>query len=209
MEYKYGQVLPTEIEKQIDEYIERIKHINWLKPLADIKKEDVDNQVSAVKNAFSFYERVEYRKISTVSDWDCSWAAGFGTTWVNATIKARQQIYFATRNSNLGNARDSMRDIIFSSVWQDVRNATRAISNVGTHKEARDAASSVIEYAVLGANDILALTNDEYREKYPNGSFVSLVPLLEMGLYPAGTLGGKFVIFVPPLSQEFPGNLIK
>ena len=46
-----------------------------------------------------------------------------------------------------------------------------------------------------------------YTKKYPNGSFINLVPLWEMGLYPIGVIDGKFIVYVPPYEQKFPKEM--
>ena len=60
----------------------------------------------------------------------------------------------------------------------------------------------------MATDDVLALELKEYKEKYPNGNFINLIPLYEMGLYPVGLIDGKFVIYIPPTTQEFPDELV-
>ena len=65
---------------------------------------------------------------------------------------------------------------------------------------ARDAARD----AAWTAADLLALNLEGYKKKYPEGNFINLIPLYEMGLWPLGIIDGKFVIAVPPSKNEFP-----
>ena len=36
-----------------------------------------------------------------------------------------------------------------------------------------------------------------FKDKYPNGAFLLLIPLWEMGLYPCGVVNGKFIVYLP------------
>lgn len=36
---KYNQELPKDVEKKLDDYIERIKAIKWFQPVENLKKE--------------------------------------------------------------------------------------------------------------------------------------------------------------------------
>ena len=67
-------------------------------------------------------------------------------------------------------------------------------------KEDWDAARA----AARAAADILVDNFKAYKEKYPKGNFINLIPLWELGLYPIGVVDGKFLIYIPPLNQEFP-----
>lgn len=49
---KYGQELPQDVEKQLDEYIERIKKIQFFKPKLDLKKADTETQINFAVSAF-------------------------------------------------------------------------------------------------------------------------------------------------------------
>ena len=156
MKYKYRQKLPIEVEKQLDEYIERIKAIKWFKPSAELKKEEIEKQVSIVTKALGVEASVEYRKLVTPDDWDAA----------------------------LDAALDAARGAALDAAWDAARGAAR------------------------GAVDVFASNIEAYKEKYPNGNFVNLIPLWEMGLYPVGVVNGRFVIYVPPTNQEFPTELV-
>ena len=56
--------------------------------------------------------------------------------------------------------------------------------------------------AARGACDIVVADIKTYKEKYPNGAFVNLIPLWELGLYPGGVINGKFVIYIPPHKEK-------
>jgi len=51
--------------------------------------------------------------------------------------------------------------------------------------------------AAWGAAEIVVSDLPAFKEKYPNGAFVLLIPLWEMGLYPIGVVDGKFIIGIP------------
>ena len=74
---------------------------------------------------------------------------------------------------------------------------------------ARGAAWDAAWDAAWGAQDLLALNLDEYKKKYPEGNFINLIPLYEMGLYPVGVIDGKMVIYVPASSMEFHEDLLQ
>jgi len=145
---KYNQELPKNVEKQLDDYIERIEAIQWFKVSPDIKREDVDTQVNVALKAFGVEASIEYRSLKTVEDWDA--------------------------------ARDVARDVARDAAWDAARGAAR------------------------GASDVLALNLDDYKEKYPNGNFINLIPLWEAGLYPCGVIDGKFVVYVPTKENPMP-----
>ena len=65
---KYGQELPVEVEAQLDAYIERIKAIKWFQPCADLKKSDIDTQISLALKAFGVEASIEYRALKTPGD---------------------------------------------------------------------------------------------------------------------------------------------
>ena len=161
---KYGQELPQEVEQRLDNYIERIKKIEWFKPKAELSKDQIEKQVSVILKAFWVEAIIEYRQLKTPKDWDAAWDA----TW-DATLGAA-----------LGAARDATRGA------------------------ARDAALGAARDAARGAYDELLKDNKQYSDKYPNGSFINLVPLYEMGLYPIGVVDWKFVIAIPASKMEFP-----
>ena len=76
-----------------------------------------------------------------------------------------------------------------------------------------------IEYRTLKTKDDWASARDSARaiteilvedlDVYEgNKAFLSLIDIWEKGLYPIGVIGGKFIVYVPPCSQEFPDDLI-
>lgn len=69
---------------------------------------------------------------------------------------------------------------------------------------ARAAARDAAWDAAWGAADLLSSDLKDYKKKYPNGNFIQLIPLWEMGIYPVGVINGKFVVYVPPSKLEFP-----
>ena len=69
---------------------------------------------------------------------------------------------------------------------------------------ARDVARGAAWDAAWGADDLLVSDLQGYKEKYPNGSFLNLIPLYEMGLWPIGVVDGKFIVAIPASKLEFP-----
>ena len=59
---------------------------------------------------------------------------------------------------------------------------------------ARDAAWDAAWDAAGGAVDILATHTDTYKLQTP---FVRLMDIWELGMYPCGVIGGKFVVYTP------------
>lgn len=86
---KYNQKLPVKIEKDLDAYIERIKNIKWFKPVADLKREKVDNAVKAALSAFGVEASIEYRSLKTEADYDAAWDAARDAAWDAAWGAAR------------------------------------------------------------------------------------------------------------------------
>ena len=86
---KYNQELPTEVEAQLDTYIERIKNIKWFAPSSEIKREDTDKQINIALEAFGVKASIEYRSLKTEKDWDAArnaardaiWDATWDATW--------------------------------------------------------------------------------------------------------------------------------
>ena len=72
-----------------------------------------------------------------------------------------------------------------------------------THEEL-DAVWDAAWDAAYGVNDILVSDLKEYKKKYPNGNFINLIPLWEIGLYPVGLINGKFIIYIPSCKIDFP-----
>ena len=72
------------------------------------------------------------------------------------------------------------------------------------YKESVDAARGAAWDAAWGADDLLVSDLQGYKEKYPNGSFLNLIPLYEMGLWPIGVVDGKFIVAIPASKLEFP-----
>jgi len=184
----YNQKLPKEVEKKLDDYIVRIKKINWFKPAENIKKEDVENQVKLCCEAFKVKANPEFKYLKTPQDWGAAWNAAWNAArdaaWDAAWNAARDAAWNAARNAAWNAARDAARD----AAWD----------------AARDAAWNATWDAVSGALDLLALNLEDYKKKYPKGNFINLIPFWEMGLYPVGIVNKKFIIYVSPRNLDFP-----
>ena len=72
-------------------------------------------------------------------------------------------------------------------------------------KDDRDSAWASARASARAITEILVEDLDVYEG---NKAFLSLIDIWEKGLYPIGVIGGKFIVYVPPCSQEFPDDLI-
>ena len=95
---------------------------------------------------------------------------------------ARDASWDAARDASWDAARGTARDAAWSTAWGTARVA------------AWDAA--------WGATEIIAMDLEDFNKKYPQGAFLQLIPLWEMGLYPIGVVNGKFVIYLPEVEDE-------
>ena len=166
---KYGQELPLEVEKQLDEYIDRINKIKWLKLAPDFSRKKSDKQIKLCLKAFGVEAKIEYRNLEKDSDCnvvrDAEWDAVRGAAWDAVSAESNPAVW----------------DAVWYVVWDAARGA------------AWDAAWD----AAWGARDVLASNTKSYKDKYPDGSFINLIPLWEMGLYPVGVVDGVFIVYVP------------
>ena len=177
---KYNQELPVEVEAKLDACIERIKAIKWFQPSEFLDKTTVESWIHIALKAFGVEATIEYRKLETPADWGAAWDAAWGA--------ARDAAWGAAWDAAWGAARDAAWDAALGA--------------------ARDAAWGAAWDAAWGAADVLALNVDSYKEKYPEGNFINLIPLYEAGLYPVGVVDGKFIVYVPPSSTSFPTDLV-
>jgi hypothetical protein len=187
---KYNQKLPAEVEAQLDAYIERIKAIKWFQPSADLKKEEINKQVTVASEAFrveafGVEASIEYRKLETTEDWDAARDVALGAAW-NA---ARGTAWNAARGAAWDAARDAAWDAAWNAAWNTAWDAA--------WDAARDVAWDAAWDAAWGACDLLALNLETYKNKYPTGNFIHLISIWEAGLYPCGVIDGKFIIYVP------------
>jgi hypothetical protein len=189
----YNQELPKEVQKSLDDYLERVKAIKWFKP-EGVKRATTDKQIKVALKCFGVEASIEYRALSTPSDWDAAWDAARDAAWDAARgaawDAARGAAWDAARGAAWDAARDAARDAAWDAAWDAARGA------------AWDAARGAAWDAARGATDLLAGLTPEpqrkaYKEKYPDGNFLELIPLWEAGLYPVGVVSGKFVVYVP------------
>ena len=88
----------------------------------------------------------------------------------------------------------------WDAAWGVARDAAWGVAR----DVARDVARGAAWDAAWGADDLLVSDLQGYKEKYPNGSFLNLIPLYEMGLWPIGVVDGKFIVAIPASKLEFP-----
>lgn len=185
VKYKYNQKLPKKVEKSLDDYIELLRKIDWFKPKNPIKSE-VDKQINIVLKAFGVEASIEYRPLQTPDDWSTVREAV--SYWDKAWDIAWDKAWYA--------AWDASRDVASGDVWNAVKS------------DVWNADFGVTWDAVRGVADLLASMNPknpDYKEKYPNGNFLQLIKLWELGLYPIGVIGGKFICYVPEGGESLLG----
>ena len=98
----YNQKLPKEVEKKLDDYIVRIKKINWFKPAENIKKEDVENQVKLCCEAFKVKANPEFKYLKTPQDWGAAWNAARDAAWDAAQDAAWNAAWNTARDAVSG-----------------------------------------------------------------------------------------------------------
>ena len=121
MSHKYNQKLPTEVEAQLDQYIERIKAIKWFRPSKDLKKADVETHLNLVLETFGVKASVEYRKLKIASDWDAAWGAAWGAARDAAWGAARDAAWGAAWGAARDAARDAARGAARDAAWGAAR----------------------------------------------------------------------------------------
>jgi len=156
----YKQKLPKEVEKKLNNYIQRIEKIKWFQPAKNLKKANIEKQVKVILKAFGVEAKIEYKQLRNQKAWNAAQDA------------ARDVAWGAARDA----AQDAARGVVWGAAWD----------------------------AACGVNDILVSDLKEYKKKYPNGNFINLIPLWEIGLYPVGLINGKFIIYIPSCKIDFP-----
>lgn len=180
--HKYGQELPAEIEAKLDAYVERVRQIKWFRPDPKLDREKAEDHVKLALSAFGVTAEVEWRSLKTVDDWDAAWDAAGDAAGDAAWVAAWGAAGDAARGAARGAAK--------GAAWDAAKGAAR----VAARGAAWDAARGATEIVV---SDLPAFTG-----KYPNGAFLLLLPLWEMGLYPVGVINGKFVIYQPEAGKS-------
>jgi len=171
--------LPQEVQDKLTAYLERIKEIKWFKPSEKIDSKDVEQKVKFALDCFGIKAELEWKKLETVKDWDAARGASLGA--------ARGAAWGAAWDAARDAALDAARGAAWGAAWGSAWGA------------ARGAAWGASWDAALGACDIVAFDLQTYKEKYPNGAFINLIPIWELGLYPIGVVNGKFVIYIPQI----------
>src|SRR3990167_3588854 len=185
--------LPQEIQDKLDTYLTRIKAVKWFQHSADLKREEVEQKVNVVLEGFGVKAKITYSLLKTEKDWGAArgaaWDAAWGAAWDAAWGAAR------------GAAWGAAWDAAWDAAWGG---AARGAAWGAAWDAARmDAAWD----AARGGAEIIASDLKDYSKKYPKGSFINLIPLYEMGLWPIGVVGGKFIVGVPHYNQDFPKDL--
>jgi len=215
MSYRYNQKLPKNVEKALDDYIERIKKIQWFKPSPTFFREDVDSKVKAALKAFGVEASIVYRNLKTPYDWDVAWDSSWNaerdSVWNEAVCAARDSAWEAS----LCAAWDMARDAAWDMAWDAARCAAWDAARYSAWGAVRDTSWGVVrdaawgiarvaaQVAARGAADILATCTKTYKKDTP---FVKIIDMWEMGMYPVGVFDGKFIMYSPvdfePFAQE-------
>lgn len=169
-----GKPLPKDVQKRVNDFLERVKKVNWFNPSPDLKKKEVDRQVEFMLKCFGVEAEIEYRKLETEEDWVSVRGISVDSGWYSVLCSATDSARASALDSSLALA--SAR----TSAWDSTRVATWV------------SASASAEVLVL----------DKIKYKYPNGAFIQLFRLWEMGLCPCGVIDGKFVIYSKPIATD-------
>jgi len=201
MTHKYGQELPKDIEDKLDAYIERIKNIKWFTISKDYSQAKATKQIKLALKCFVVKAEIEYKSLKTENDWDAAWDAARGASWGAAGGAARGSAWVAAGGAAWGAAYDAARDAArgaardaaYNAAWGAAWDAAYDAAGGASWGAARGAAWG----ASWGAAEINVSDLPEFNKKYPQGAFLQLIPLWEMGLYPCGVVDGKFICYVP------------
>lgn len=91
--------------------------------------------------------------------------------------------------------------LVLKAFWVEASIEYKQLKTIKDWDAARDAALEAAWGAALdaawGAHDELLKDNKQFSDKYPNGSFINLIPLYELWLYPIGVVNWKFIVYVP------------
>ena len=177
---KLENVTP-EVQEAFDKYLERIKAIKWFKP-EKIDKVAIEKQAKVALKCFGVKATVEYKELKTKDDWDAAWGTARDAAWGTARAAAWDAAWDASWDASWDAARDAAWDAARGTAW--------------------DAARVAAWDAAWGATEIIAMDLEDFNKKYPQGAFLQLIPLWEMGLYPIGVVNGKFVIYLPEVEDE-------
>ena len=107
--------LPT--AKNVDAEIERIKNIQWFKPMKVIPKKKAETAVKLACKLFGIEASVEYKTLSDTSDWDAARGAAWNAAW-NAARGAAW-------NAAWGAAWNAARGAAWNAAWGAARGAAR------------------------------------------------------------------------------------
>ena len=137
-------------------------------------EKDLDAYIERIKNIQWFKPSPDLKR-ETV---DIAVKAALSAFGIKASIEYRP----LKTPEDYDAARDAARDAAWDAAWGAARDA------------ARDAAWDAAWDAAGGAVDILATHTDTYKLQTP---FVRLMDIWELGMYPCGVIGGKFVVYTP------------
>lgn len=202
----YNQKLP------LNNYVARIETINWLKPDKNLDKNRVEEIVKTICDAFGIEAELELRNSLEIAEPHCD------SVWDSATMTAKTTINRIVKNIVWGNIVYFVRDTVGNIAWEAIRRfiwniVLKTIQDIVKKADwdsptidpllhyAQDTIQQIFidaaNNAAWGAADLLAQNIPSYKEKYPNGNFIHLIDLWEMGLYPVGVIDGKFVVYIP------------
>ncbi len=142
-------------------------------------EKDLDAYIERIKSIKWFKPSTDLKR-ETV---DTAVKAAISAFGVDASIEYRslktEEDYTAARDAARGAAWDAARDAAWDAAW--------------------GAAWGAAWDAARGAQDLLATHTYTYKLKTP---FLRLVDIWEMGMYPVGVMGGKFIVYTPKDFEE-------
>ncbi|MFZ3015492.1 MAG: hypothetical protein WA101_00625 [Minisyncoccia bacterium] len=146
----------------------------------------------------NFVYKITYTTVCDVIN-DFDWYSTDISNTINGTIPASLFL----KKFNWSGVFSSIKNTAFNQIVDyEYKNSS------GSYERTKFAKNCVKDYVTFALADILALNIKDYKEKYPNGNFINVIPLWEAGLYPIGMINGNFVVYVPAVNGEFPKELI-
>lgn len=197
----YGQELPKTIEDQLDFYFKRLDAIKWFQP-SRLDEDLTNQQINRVLDAFSINAGIKYKRLGSIMDFaqarDDAKSAAKDLVWKSAKERARMNARVAIDDygwetgSNV--ARNMASRLSRQDAWKNISELNFHVPRSLSDPISDDAAFS----ASAGISNLLASnTKSDYPELYPDGNFLQIIKLWEMGLYPIGLVGREFICYVP------------
>jgi len=202
-----------EQEKKSKEFMKRVEKVQWFKPQETLKKRDISLKVDFALDLFQIPKlKIDFKWLETATDWDAARdaargaarGAAWGAAWDAAWGAARDAAWDAAWGAAWGAARDDAWGAARGAAARDAA-ARDAAWGAARGAAARDAARGAAARDAAAANGFLISQDLKFvKGKYKKNPFMPLFELWEMGLYPVGVVGKKFVIYVPVVNGKKP-----